>query len=459
MAWDVEDTIVALATARRGGVRGIIRMAGPQTVAVWRQCFDGPGQWHETRQAAAWPGHLNIQSAHRSAPATALPGTLHLWPTTASFTRQPAAEFHTLGAVPLLDAGLEQLCRAGCRLARPGEFTLRAFLSGRLDLLQAEAVLGVIDADSDRQLNVALEQLAGGLTTPLQQIRNQLLDLLADLEAGLDFADEDIQFVSPPACLTRITTARQAVASLSGQLTSRECQSPAATVVLYGRPNVGKSSLWNQLTQHGQALVSELAGTTRDYLAAELPWTDFPCLLIDTAGVAHFEQLDAIARQAQLQTQRATQQSVVKVLCLDQSRLPDAWEAAELQRADSHRLVVANKADLPPAQYEWPAETIVISARDRHGLDTLRGRLIQLLMTTEHTESASIASTAVRCRDSLERAAACLSEAAELCQSAAGDELVAADLRAALHDLGEVAGAVYTDDVLDRVFSRFCIGK
>lgn len=460
MDLNLQDTIVALATPRRGGARGIVRISGDQTVSLLKRCFSGPTGWPSSTSPRSLTGNLQLSVPGSSVPSL-LPGRLLLWPTRASFTREPTAEFHTLGSLPLLDAALATLCQAGARLARPGEFTLRAFMAGRIDLTQAEAVLGVIDAHDDRQLRTALEQLAGGLSRPLQQLREELLNLLADLEAGLDFVDEDIEFVSTDAALTQLSHALALVAKIAAQLQQREVVSEASSVVLYGRPNVGKSTLWNALTTGTRAIVSAQPGTTRDYLAAEIDLAGQRTLLIDTAGVETPDELDRIAQQAQQQTAHATARAALRILCLDATRPLDAWERAEVVRADELRLVVGTKADFPG---ELVAEVrqqaaVLLSAQAGQQLAEFVQLVGERLRGSEGSESAVVASTAARCRTSLREAEQWLTQAVELAQADAGHELLAASLRAALDELGTVVGAVYTDDLLDRIFSRFCIGK
>ena len=191
--FELDDTIVAVASASGPGLRGIVRLSGAAAASVVQQLFipDSPAV-HLQRGIVH---HQNgvIQLADLQAH---LPADLYLWPTPRSYTRQPVAELHTLASAPLLEAVLRAACAAGARLARPGEFTLRAFLAGRLDLTQAEAVLGVIDATNERELQVALRQLAGGISRYLDRLRDEILNLLADVEAGLDFVEEDIQFIS-----------------------------------------------------------------------------------------------------------------------------------------------------------------------------------------------------------------------------------------------------------------------
>ena len=260
-----------------------------------------------------------------------------------SYTREPVAEFHTLGSPPLLEALLRAVCTAGARLARPGEFTLRAFLAGRFDLVQAEAVLGVIDAADRRELDVALAQLAGGLTRPLVELRGSLLDLLADLEAGLDFVEEDIRFVAGGELQRRLAAAADQVEQLRGQMRTRGRTDVEPRVVLVGWPNVGKSSLFNALTGRDAALVSERPGTTRDYLTATLSLGDSTCRLVDTAGSEPTAD-EPIASAAQRSRQTQSEQARLRLLCLDSTRPPNAWEQNELDRAEP-QLVVLTKIE------------------------------------------------------------------------------------------------------------------
>ena len=206
----LDDTIAAVASAAGGGARGIVRLSGPQAVEIVSRCFrplDASVGWKRFEHATAIPGRVSFQrcsDSEPSSPSAELTADLFLWPTRRSYTRQPLAEIHTLGSPPLLQAVLQSICAAGARLAEPGEFTLRAFLAGRIDLTQAEAVLGVIDAADRRQLHAALTQLAGGLSQPLLELRSELLDLLADLEAGLDFVEDDIRFIAPAELKNRL---------------------------------------------------------------------------------------------------------------------------------------------------------------------------------------------------------------------------------------------------------------
>ena len=199
----------------------MVRLSGPATAEILARSFvaDATEACSPPAVAAAMPGQVVVTLA--AAPPRPFPCTLYYWPTSRSYTRQPVAEFHTLGSPPLLHAVLEAVCRAGARLAEPGEFTLRAFLAGRLDLTQAEAVLGVIDARGADQLHAAAEQLAGNLARPLHRLRDELLSLLAELEAGLDFVEEDLQFIAPEELTARLATAADELAAVARQMSSR----------------------------------------------------------------------------------------------------------------------------------------------------------------------------------------------------------------------------------------------
>ncbi len=210
---------------------------------------------------------------------------LFVWPTTRSYTRQPSVEIHTVGSQPILQAMLKTLCRLGARLAAPGEFTLRAFLTGRIDLTQAEGVLGLIESRDRHELDVAVAQLAGGLGAPLVRLRDEMLELLAHLEAGLDFVEEDIEFIARDELREKIAAAAAQVQALAQRMAARGVIRDKVRVVLVGAPNVGKSSLFNALLKRSAALVSPLAGTTRDYLVGELVLDGATIELVDTAGL------------------------------------------------------------------------------------------------------------------------------------------------------------------------------
>lgn len=457
MHFDLSDTIAAVASAAGGAVRGIVRISGPQAIACVTQCFAASNGQNvaDIRRARCVDGLLQLGT-----PLGEVPCRLYLWPGTRSYTQQPSAELHTIGSPPIVNAALAAVCGFGARLAEPGEFTLRAFLAGRLDLTQAEAVLGVIDAGSRQELQVALAQLAGGIHAPLQTLRNQLLDLLAHLEAGLDFVEEDIEFITANELDAALAQIQTQLTTLAEQMQTRDTSPSAIRIALYGLPNAGKSSLLNALCGEEAALVSPVAGTTRDYVTRTVTIAGQICELIDTAGIGDVgEAAFSPGGMSQTRAQEVVDQAHVVLLCLDASQPRQAWEQAALQKADSRYLQVLTKSDLLAT---FPATTSAachVSSRTGAGLANLREHIVALLANSISQETHVVSGTAARCRDSVRQAAEGVARAREIARLSLGEELVAAELRLALDELGRVTGAVYTDDVLDRIFSRFCIGK
>lgn len=453
---DTEDTIVAIASAPGGGARAIVRVSGPAALACVARIIEGNAA--TSIRAMQQPA---VQSATIAVDGFPQPLAVELWiwPNERSYTRQPLVELQLVGSPPLAEAVVRTLCQAGARLAQPGEFTLRAFLAGRLDLTQAEAVLGVIDAEGERELAAALVQLAGGLRDALHRLREELVDALADLEAGLDFVDEDIEFISYAELAARLARTADAVAKLRAQCHSRGAAGERPRVVLRGEPNTGKSSLFNALCQaSGQraAIVSEVAGTTRDYLTAicTLPGGG-ECLLVDTAGRDEAEH--PIARVARSLAAREVESATCVLFCLDAARPLSEWERAELAGGEPSA-VVLTKCDLA-RQTDYTGPAIATSSATGEGVAAVRQFLAQALAADIRHESGLVGSTSLRCQSQLAAAAAALSGAQSLIARRAGEELIAAELRLALDALGQVVGTVYTDDILGRIFGRFCIGK
>ncbi len=457
MNYGVEDTIVAVASPVGGAVRGVIRVSGPDTVRCLGRCFrpaHTPGL-HELRRATRVSGQLRLPP-----PIDTLACHLYLWPSSRSYTRQPSAELHLIGSPPLLDAALHALCEQGARLAQPGEFTLRAFLAGRIDLTQAEAVLGVVDAENSRELQVALLQLAGGLSSRLTQLRGDLLELLAHIEAGLDFVDDDIEFVREADIADQLARMLESIHETLAQLTVRGDSTREPRIVLRGEPNVGKSSLLNALVSTEAAIVSPLAGTTRDYVSRAFYWDNVAGVLVDTPGYEETSSDETLAHAAQQAAAQQVRQAHLEILCLDATRpLNDRERQTLTVAAPSERIVAWTKADLATNREAIVPDAVFTSSITGEGVATLRSLVAHRVSGCSSADLGAVASTAVRCRESLQDAAARLQSARRLVAQHGGEELVAVELRDALDQLSQIVGAVYTDDVLDRIFSRFCIGK
>jgi tRNA modification GTPase len=444
MLSDPHDTIVALSSAPGPGARAIIRLSGPAALSLSTKVFAADEAILAARRRF-YQGRLHAPDV-----AGPLPADLYHWPAPHSYTGQDMVELHTLSCPPLIDLLIAQLLGAGARAAQPGEFTLRAFLAGKLDLTRAEAVLGIIEAGDRNELKQALAQLAGGVTQPLKGLREDLLDLLAEVEAGLDFAEEDLRFVSQEALLKRIAKGMALVTLVEKQLRQRAVSDRPFRAVLAGRPNVGKSSLFNALTG-AAALVSPNPGTTRDYLVRRLEVDGVPVELVDTAGWR--EASGTLEEQAQALGRTQTLQADLLLLCVEAGQPVNAEEQALLGRAGLPAIVgVATKCDLAAAH----ADLVATSAVTGDGLEAMRALLAE--RGRSHVRPA-LAPSWSRCRHHVEACLEHLRRGHAIVLDEDPPELLAMELRGALDQLGEMVGAVYTDDLLDRIFSRFCIGK
>lgn len=445
MVPDPHDTIVALSSAPGPGARAIVRLSGPEAWRCAAMLFTPAASVSMTRRRC-YSGQVRLSGV-----PSALPADLYFWPAPRTYTGQEMIELHTLSSPPLVDLLIARLLDAGARAAQPGEFTLRAFLAGKLDLTRAEAVVGIIEAGNPRQLQQALAQLAGGVAQPLQVLRDDLLNLLADIEAGLDFAEEDIHFVEPTELLHRLARGLAQVELLRKQLEQRTVENRPFRVVLVGRPNSGKSSLFNALAGRPSALVSPQPGTTRDYLLERVDQEGTRIELVDTAGWQ--TGTDTVEEQAQALGRDQAEQADLLLLCIEAGTATDAEQTRLLSRQDPPGIVgVATKCDLA----DPPPDRLPTSAVTGAGVDALRAFLVE--RARAHAQPA-LAPSLSRCRHHVETCLANLRQAHEAVLFQDPAEVVALQLRAALDELGELVGAVYTDDLLERIFSRFCIGK
>lgn len=467
---DFEQTIVAIASSAEPSGRGVVRLSGLDVDEVLdRMHLEVDGGVAARRFDA---------EVDLGLPIGKVPISLLHWPTERSYTGQPSAEFHLLGSQPLLSGMVDRAIQAGARAARPGEFTLRAFLGGRLDLTQAEAVLGVIEAEGRGALNQALEQLSGNLSRPLEMMRDEVLNLLADVEAGLDFVDEDIEFISDDQLVQRLKIVQTQIDETWEMMKQRGGGSAEPVVTIRGEPNAGKSFLMNQLSQSDAAIVADVPGTTRDVVFSRAKIGRRKIRLADTAGIESGRC--EVERQSQQHAKEASRQAILRLWCVDASR-KDLEEAidmlVEVSRSERKSSVIdfwiATKFDrcdvgepelLDRILCRMPADhdvgkLHVCSALTGYGMDSLVVKLERLLDSIDREEIGSVLGTAARCQQSLGRAKDAVGAAMSLTTSQQGHEFVAAEIRLLAEALGEVTGAVYTDDLLDRVFSRFCIGK
>jgi len=470
-----DGTIVAIASGRGTGGRCVVRISGPDSLKVATLAFGV--NLESAQRGKLVPAKFQLMPVSGDTAATAIPvaGQLLVWPDSRSYTGQPSVEFHTSLPHPVIDQLVASCCRHGARLAMPGEFTLRGFLAGRFDLTQAEAVLGLIHARTDREFSTALSQLAGGLAIPFSEIRETLLTLLADLEAGLDFVEDDIEFIDRERLATSLTAALTTLRRLQLQMASRSATGTDHRVVLAGLPNSGKSSLFNVLAGGNPAIVSDLEGTTRDWLSQCIrlgPWT---VNLIDTAGVEHldlppaavepagflqdpFDPSHTTNRMSGEMTRTVVAQANLVIFCIDTSRAGMDREFVRAANFTHPTLVIQTKSDL--AGSTMPIDGVIAtSSRTGSGLDELRQAIIEKLGDSSQNVCETVPATLLRCSSSLQHAVTALQETLDALEAGFGDEIVAAGLRESLDYIGSISGDVCTDDILDRIFSRFCIGK
>jgi tRNA modification GTPase len=359
----------------------------------------------------------------------------------------------------------EALTRSGARLAQPGEFTKRAFLNGRLDLTQAEAVLDTIRAKTGSSLRLAQEQLRGALSKEIERLREGLLGMLAHVEAAIDFTEEEIAFIAPEALSRGMQDTSAAIARLANTCREGRILREGVTAAIVGRPNVGKSSLLNALLRTDRAIVTPVPGTTRDVLEEVLNIRGVPVRLLDTAGVRDTD--DPVEREGVRRSRAAMEQAELLLILLDgSSPLSEEDRTILAQHQDKTRLVAVNKCDLPakiqPSELAElvPREAVLwISAKTGSGLEELRDRIRTVILRADFEPGEAAVITRLRHQTALLRAQESLSNAAASVAARLSGEFVALDLRAALDALGEITGATTTDDVLDRIFSEFCIGK
>ncbi|MCP4943134.1 MAG: tRNA modification GTPase [Planctomycetaceae bacterium] len=456
---DADDTIVAIASPTSPAPRGVVRMSGDKTVTILKQMGVHCEEIKTPRRLAT---HIELGS-----PLGTIPVDVMVWPTHRSYTGQPSAELHTYGSLPLLRGLVDKAGLCGARPARPGEYTMRAFLAGRLDLTQAEAVLGVIEAEQRGTLDHALRQLSGNLSQPLERMRSTLLDLLADVEAGLDFVDEDISFISDKDLVDRLSAIAVELEQTLRLMQNRGGGSARISVALCGPPNAGKSCLINRLADKQVAIVAAVAGTTRDTVTVDIELQGNHVTLIDTAGIEQAET--EVSMQSQAQSRRSTSESRVRLWCVDSTSDDFAANASELKE-------LANRTRKPQTIDLWIATKmdaamnstltsdpdlpwIQCSALNGDGIDSLKKSICENLKQHDAEEIGSVVGTAARCSQSLHQAIAAIQQAIQLTTHQEGHEFVSAELRTVAQCLGEVTGTVYTDDILDRVFGRFCIGK
>lgn len=478
-----EDTICAIATPMGEGGIGIVRISGPAALTVARKvvrlrssqplesspsftlqladiCNPSPpsgGQGQEPSLQPAAHGNLIDE------------GLVVIMRAPRSYTAEDVVELHCHGSAIVLGRVCEACTTAGARLAEPGEFTKRAFLNGRLDLSQAEAVLDTIRATSEAGLRVAQRHLRGELGRQVDALRHKLVSMLAHVEAGIDFVEEEISFIDREELLESLQEALQHIDQMLLTAKGGRVLREGARVVIVGRPNVGKSSLLNRLLREERAIVTNIPGTTRDIIEEEVSFDGLRVTLVDTAGLRH--TTDVVEREGIKRAETAREQADIVLYLLDACEVRDHGrsEMVEPTLSKENYLVLLNKMDLLDvsmadhvislASRMAKQDIIPISVRTGLGLEAVRAGIRSRLGQESLEAGDGVVVTNIRHVDALQRAAGSLREALGAVKDTHMAELVAVDVRDACDALGEITGAITSEEILNRIFSEFCIGK
>ncbi|MDZ4701790.1 MAG: tRNA uridine-5-carboxymethylaminomethyl(34) synthesis GTPase MnmE [Rhodothermales bacterium] len=456
------DTIAAIATARGRAALAIVRLSGPDAILIAAACFRGAG----LADAPSHTVHVGYLVDPHGETIDQVVATLFRAPRSA--TGEDVVEISCHGGDLAPQHVLTSLLHHGARLAQPGEFTQRAFLNGKLDLAQAEAVADLIHASSSMAQRVSVRQLQGRYSDLLQRLRADLLETCAYIELELDFSEEDVAFADKGRLVTLLASADALLTRLLGSYRLGELVRDGVRVVIGGRPNAGKSTLLNALLGRDRAIVSPVPGTTRDEIEAELEIEGLAFRFVDTAGLRETE--DAIEAEGVRRAHSSIEAADALVYVFDLRLGLDTAEQEWIERLITRLpelpvVLVGNKADLTPAPpaTAYPLPVLMLSASQAFAeparLQPLVTRLLEDLGADPSAAETSAVVTNQRHRQHLQHALGAVHAAARTLDAGGGGDTLALDLRAALHELGQITGEITNEDVLDQIFSRFCIGK
>jgi tRNA modification GTPase len=455
-----EETIVAIATPPgRGGI-GIVRLSGPDARRLLLS--------HLELRSSLLPGRARycaiIDPGRSDRGARLDEGVVTYFAAPNSYTGEDVLEIAAHGSPVILDLLVRRALEAGARLARPGEFTERAFLNGRIDLTQAEAVRDLIAAETLYQVRVAAEQLAGALSRRVAPVKEQLVALVTLLEAGIDFAEDDIDVTPDAELLRRLDSLDRALAPIAGSFREGRLVRNGLTMAIVGRPNAGKSSLFNRLVERERAIVTATPGTTRDLVTERIALGGIPVELVDTAGLRETE--DEAESHGIARTESAMADADLVLLLLDATVSVDGEGVLRLPEEDARLLallegrsplLVLNKVDLARAT-RVDGEMAQVSALTGEGVAELRSRLLERVRGPANDAEGGML-TSLRHFEALEGCTQALARARIGLAERVPHEMLLLDLYAALQQLDQLTGATTADDILNRIFSSFCIGK
>ncbi|MDX1405933.1 MAG: tRNA uridine-5-carboxymethylaminomethyl(34) synthesis GTPase MnmE [Woeseiaceae bacterium] len=443
----VRDTIVAAATPPGKGGIGVVRVSGEDAGALAKSLI---GKLPEPRVAS--------RATARDSQGNVIDDGLALYfPGPASYTGEPVFEFHGHGGPLVIATLVAAAVELGARRAQPGEFSKRAFLNGKLDLVQAEAIADLIDSGTRQAARAALRSLSGSFSEAVANLERQLVELRMHVEAAIDFPEEEIDFLSDAQLLARIERCTQAFAKLREEAGIGRVLRDGLQLVIVGKPNVGKSSLLNLLSGQEAAIVTEVAGTTRDILRERIEIDGLAVELVDTAGLR--EDPDRIEAEG-IRRAREALGKADGALWIQDANTESPGDLPEDLPADIPVVILRNKIDLtgePPGIRSDDPKTLNVSVKSGAGIDALRETVRELAGYRDLGEGAFTARK--RHVEAIDKAYACFERGKAALEEQKAGELMAEDLRAALDALGEISGAVSSDELLGRIFSEFCIGK
>ncbi|WP_199119200.1 tRNA uridine-5-carboxymethylaminomethyl(34) synthesis GTPase MnmE [Pedobacter sp. ASV28] len=448
------DTIIALSTPPGSGAIGVIRLSGPSAISLSNQVFSGKD--------------LEMQASHTLHFGLIKDGDLiidevvvSLYVGPRSYTKENVVEISCHGSNYIIQQIINLFLKIGARAAKPGEFTLRAFLNGAFDLSQAEAVADLIASDSKASHDVAMQQMRGGFSNELKDLREQLIHFASMIELELDFAEEDVEFANREQLMVLIQKINAVLRRLIASFELGNVLKNGVPTVIAGRPNVGKSTLLNALLNEERAIVSDIAGTTRDTIEDELNINGVIFRFIDTAGIR--QTADVIEAKGVERTLAHMKKAKLIIYLVDALQTPAEIEdqLQELQQLNIPYLAIVNKSDLlDQAQQQTFKEKdiFLLAAKDGVGVEELKVQLLEKV-NLHHINTSETLVTNVRHVEALKQTQNALNRVLENINNPVTSDFLAMDIKQALHYLGEITGTVTTDDLLENIFTKFCIGK
>lgn len=456
------DTITAISTPPGEGGIGVIRVSGEEAISVGRKVL----RHLSGKEIKTWPERqVRLGLAVLSSGAILDQVIFFIFRGPSSYTGEDILEIQAHGGNENLKLILSAVLEAGARLAEPGEFTKRAFFHGKLDLSQAEAVIDLIKARTELAHKAAVKQLTGGLSKCLDEIERDLMEVLVPIEAALDYPEEELPELNRMVASRQIRAVKERLEELIAQAKRGRILREAATVVLAGRPNVGKSSILNCLLGEERAIVTEVPGTTRDFVGEEINLGGFPVYLVDTAGLR--ESADPVERKGIARAWQWIEEAELVLFIIDGAMEMVEEEIEFLQRLKNSRIIlVLNKTDLPQQTSAkdlaalFPGLSVLsISSLTGAGLDSLRDTILKELTGMEIGQEYPVLITRVRHQEALKKAVGYLECVVESIDKGFSEDLIAVDIRAALEAVGEITGRTVSEEIVNNIFSQFCIGK